>query len=56
MPLDILNQNKMACGVTLEEPEPQDWAWGSYSAPMRDTLGKKEMKAFTYTQIDKSKL
>lgn len=55
MPLEIPNENKMACGITLEEQEPQDWVWGR-SSPMRDTLGKKEMKAFTYTQISKSNM
>lgn len=55
MPLEILNQNKMACGITLEEPEPQDWAWGR-SYAMRDTLGNKDMKAFAYTQVDKSRM
>lgn len=56
MTLEILNQNKMACEMTLEEPEPQDWALGRCSATMRNILGKQERKAFTYTQIDKSKM
>jgi len=37
MPLEILNHNKMAYGMTLEEPEPEDWAWGRSSATTRDT-------------------
>ena len=45
----------MSCEITLEEPEPQDWACGR-SATMREALGKKETKAFAYTKTDKSKM
>lgn len=49
MLLEILNENKAVCGITLEELEPQDWGWGRSSATMKDTLRQKDMKAFTYT-------